>query len=181
MPPPSKIDLLDESIRLELDQEIIKRGFADYVGLSQWLAERGCSIGKSTLADHGKNLKVERRLNAVKVATLAAITMEDAARDPTDARSNSIYAQFQTGIFDAVGAVLDAEDEIDPAKKLALLTRAGKDFAALGRGNMARQKWATEYRTKLDAARAEVKKLATGAGVSAETMEAIDKRLQGVV
>lgn len=117
----------------------------------------------------------------MKASTEAAKAMEAATRDETDTRSNSIFGMFQTGIFDALLAIQEAEGEVNPQKRLALLTKAGKDFAAISRGNIVRQKWAHEISAKLDAAREEVRKLATGAGVSAETMAAIDRRLQGVV
>ena len=144
MPPPSKIDLLPEEVRRELEEKIISNGFGGYVALSEWLAERGFEIGKSTLGVHGK--KLERHIAAVKASTQAALALEEAARDDSDARSNAIYAQFQSGIFDALMALDEAEDEADPVKKLALLTKAGKDFAAIGRGNLARQRWAAEVR-----------------------------------
>jgi hypothetical protein len=46
---------------------------------------------------------------------------------------------------------------------------------------VARNKWAQEVRGKLDAAREEVRRMAEGAGVSEDTLAAIDRRLQGVV
>ncbi|MFA5589810.1 MAG: phage protein Gp27 family protein [Lysobacteraceae bacterium] len=178
MPPPSKIDLLPEEVRRELEEKIISNGFGGYVALSEWLAERGFEIGKSTLGVHGK--KLERHIAAVKASTQAALALEEAARDDADARSNAIYAQFQSGIFDALMALDEAEDEADPVKKLALLTKAGKDFAAIGRGNLARQRWAAEVRAKLDAARQDVRRIAADAGVPDDVQAAIDARLMGV-
>lgn len=178
MPPPSKIDQLPEEVRRELEEKIISNGFGGYVALSEWLAERGFSIGKSVLGVHGK--KLERHIAAVKASTQAALALEEAARDDADARSNAIYAQFQSGIFDALMALDEAEDEADPVKKLALLTKAGKDFAAIGRGNLARQRWAAEVRAKLDAAREDVRRIAADAGVPDDVQAAIDARLMGV-
>lgn len=179
MPPPSKVDQLPEEVRRELDERIVANGFGGYVALAEWLTERGFEIGKSTLGLHGKRL--ERSIANVRASTQAALALEEAARDDTDARSNAIYAQFQSGIFDALSALSEAEEEVDPVKKLALYTSAGKDFAAIGRGNIARQRWATEVRAKLDAAAADVRKLAEGAGVSEATVQAMERRLQGVL
>lgn len=179
MPPPGKIAMLPPEVREELDRRLIANGFGSFVALSEWLASLGFEISKSTIGVQSKRLA--RRIDAVKASTQAALAMEDATRDDADARSNAIYAQFQSGIFDALLAYADAETEEDPAERLALLTRAGKDFAAVGRGNIARNKWAVDVRAKMDAARDEIRKLATGAGVSPETMAAIDARLQGVV
>ena len=179
MPPPSKIDQLPEPIRAELEQRIVANGFGGYVQLADWLAERGFEISKTTVGAHGKELK--RHLDAVKASTQAAIAFEEAARDDADARSNAIYAKFQAGVFDALLAFSEAEGEVNPAKRLALLTKTGKDFAALGRANVAGKRWMMEVRSKLEAAAADVRKLAEGAGVSEETLAAIDRRLQGVV
>ncbi len=179
MPPVRKVDLLPPEVREELDQRIIAAGFGDYIALSEWLAERGYAIGKSTLGEHGQEL--ERELAAVRASTQAALLLDEAARDDADVRSNAIYAQFQTGIFQALLGYSQAEQEVDPAKRLALLTKSGKDFAAIGRANIAGKKWAMEARERLEAARAEVRQLASGAGVSEETIAAIDRRLQGIV
>lgn len=178
MPPPSKIDLLPEETRRELDERIVANGFGGYVALSEWLSERGFEIGKSTLGAHGKGL--ERHIARVRAATQAAQVLEESTRDDTDARSNAIYAQFQSGIFDALLAIDEAEEEPDPAAKLALYTKAGKDFAAIGRGNIARQKWAAEVRAKIEAARVDVRQIASDAGVPDTVMQAIDARLMGV-
>lgn len=178
MPPPSKIDQLPEQVRRELEDKIVSNGFGGYVALSEWLAERGYEIGKSTLGVHGK--KLERHIAAVRASTQAAIALEEAAGDEIDARSNAIYAQFQTGIFDALMAMAQAEEEPDPTRKLALLTKTGRDFAAIGRGNIARQRWASEVRAQLEAARADIQRIAADAGVSDATLAAIDARLQGV-
>lgn len=179
MPPPSKIDLLPEDVRRELDERIVAAGFGGYVALSEWLAERGFAIGKSTVGAYGKDL--ERHIARVRASTQAAIALEESTRDDTDARSNAIYAQLQSGIFDALTSLDEAEEEPDPTKKLMLYTKAGKDFAAIGRGNLARQRWAAEVRAKLDAAREDVRRIAADAGVPDDVQAAIDARLMGAV
>ncbi len=179
MPPPSKIDQLPDDIRRALDERIVAAGFGGYVALAEWLAEQGYEISKSTVGAYGKDLS--RHIARVRASTQAAIVLEEATRDDTDARSNAIYAQLQSGIFDALTAIDEAEGEPDPEKKLTLYTKAGKDFAAIGRGNLARQRWAAEVRAKLEAARVDVRKIAADAGVPDAVMEAIDARLMGAV
>jgi hypothetical protein len=175
MPPPSKIDQLPEDVRRELDERIVANGFGGYVALSEWLAEHGYEIGKSTVGAYGKDLS--RHIARVRASTQAAIALEESTRDDTDARSNAIYAQLQSGIFDALTALDEAEEEPDPTRKLVLYTKAGKDFAAIGRGNIARQRWAAEVRAKLDAARADVRKIAADAGIPEDVQRAIDERM----
>lgn len=179
MPPPSKIELLDEETRRALDEKIIANGFGGYVALSDWLAEKGYSIGKSAVGAYGQTL--ERRLAAIKTSTEAAKLIAAAAPDDADERSNAIISLIQTEIFEGLLALQEAEEETNPAKRVEILGKAAKNIATLTRASVARNKWASEVRGKLDAAREEVKKLATGAGVSEETMAAIDRRLQGIV
>lgn len=171
MPPPSKIDQLPEETRRELDERIVANGFGGYVSLSEWLAERGFVISKSTVGAYGKDLA--RHIARVRASTQAAIALEESTRDDTDARSNAIYAQLQSGIFDALTAIDDAEEEPDPTKKLVLYTKAGKDFAAIGRGNLARQRWAAEVRARLAAALEAMKK----EGFDAGTLDEAEKRI----
>lgn len=182
MPPASKIDQLPEDVRAALDSKLIASGFGGYVGLAEWLTEQGYSIGKSAVGAYGQ--KLERRLAAVKASTQAARLITQAAPDDADDRSNAIISLVQTEIFDAILALQEvAEDDesMDPAKRITLLGKAAKNIATLSRASVNRNKWAVEVRSKVEAAAADVRKLAAGAGVSEETLAAIDARLQGVV
>lgn len=179
MPPPSKIDLLDEDTRRELEAKIVANGFGGYVALAEWLGEKGYTIGKSAVGLYGKSL--ERRLAAIKTSTEAAKLITAAAPDDADDRSNAIISLVQTEIFESLLALQEAEEETDPTAKIEILGKAAKNIATLTRASVTRHKWAQEVRSKLDAARDEVKRQLTGAGVSEETLAAIDRRLQGVV
>lgn len=172
MPPPSKIDLLPEGVRRELEERIISNGFSGYVALSQWLAERGYAIGKSALGVHGQ--KLERRLQAVRVSTQAAALFEEAARDDTDARSAAIFAQVQSGLFQALVDFAEAEEEADPAERAATYARIGKDFAAAASGSRAGKRFAAQVRREAaeDAAGA-----ARELGITEETVQAIRNRI----
>ena len=179
MPPPSKIHMLDEDTRRELEDKIVANGFGGYVQLSEWLADKGYSIGKSAVGQYGQSL--ERRLAAIKTSTEAARLITAAAPDDADERSNAIISLVQTEIFESLLALQEAEDETDPGKKIEILGKAAKNIATLTRASVTRNKWAQEVKSKLNAARDEVRRLVEGAGMSEETMEAIDRRLQGVV
>lgn len=179
MPAPSKLDLLPDDLRRDLDARIIGNGFAGYVELSAWLASRGFSIGKSAVGAYGQ--KLERRLSAIRASTEAARLITEAAPDESDDRSNAIISLVQTQIFEALLGLQDAEDENDPGARVEILGKAAKNIATLTRASVARNKWAAEVRKKIDTAAAEVRKLAAGAGVSDETLAAIDARLQGIV
>lgn len=146
MPPPSKIDLLDEDTRRELEARIVANGFGGYVELAEWLTERGYSIGKSAVGAYGQ--KLERRLAAIKTSTEAAKLIAAAAPDDADDRSNAIMSLVQTEIFDAILSLQEAtsEEQMDPGERLALLSHAAKNIATLSRASVNRNKWALEVR-----------------------------------
>jgi len=170
VPPPSKIDLLDDAIRQELDEKIVSNGFGGYVALSAWLEDKGYSIGKSAVGAYG--MKLERRLAAVKASTEAARQIASAAPDDADDRSNAVMAMVQTGIFDAMLAldeVAEGGEAMPPEKRVALLSKVAKNIATLSRASVNRNKWAMEVREKvlLDAAQ-RVEAAAHARGLSAE-------------
>lgn len=179
MPGPSKIDQLDPAVRAELDRRIVANGFSGYVALAEWLAEQGCEIGKSAVGQRGLQLK--RKLALIKASTESARMIAAAAPDDADERSNAIISLIQSEIFESLLSLQEAAEEDDPAARVEILGKAAKNIATLTRASVARNKWATEVRGKVAAAMADVKKIATGAGVSEDTMAAIDARLQGIV
>jgi hypothetical protein len=152
MPPPRKIDLLPPELRGALDAKIVERGFAGYVDLSEWLASQGYEIGKSALHAHGQDMKLQRRMDAVKAATAAALAMDEAVRDDAGALSNALLTQMQVGSLDALNALLDAQDESDPAERLALLSQCGRNLASLVRAVIARQQHAAAVKAKITTA-----------------------------
>ncbi|HEL3849942.1 TPA: DUF3486 family protein [Stenotrophomonas maltophilia] len=171
MPPASKIDQLPQDIRAELDTRLIASGFGGYVGLAEWLTEKGFSIGKSAVGAYGQ--KLERRLAAVKASTEAARLISQAAPDDADERSNAIISIVQTEIFDALLALQELEegDEegMDPGKRIALLGKAAKNIATLSRASVNRHKWATEVREKaLQEASQRVEDAARARGLGAD-------------
>lgn len=178
MPPRSKIEQLPDDLRAELDRKLIEDGFRNYVELAQWLTDRGHAIGKSAVGAYGQAL--QRRLDAIRASTEAARLIAQAAPDDADERSNAIISLVQTEIFESLLALQDAAEESDPAERVAILGKAAKNIATLTRASVARNKWAQEVKVKVDAAAAEVKKIATEAGVSQEAMAAIDARIMGI-
>lgn len=167
MPAPSKLDLLPDDLRRDLDARIIGNGFAGYVELSAWLASRGFSIGKSAVGAYGQ--KLERRLSAIKASTEAARLITEAAPDDADDRSNAIISLVQTQIFEALLGLQDAEEETDPGARVEILGKAAKNIATLTRASVNRNKWARELREKalLEAAN-RVENAAQARGLSAE-------------
>lgn len=171
MPPASKIDLLDDDTRRELDQRIIANGFGGYIALAEWLTERGYTIGKSAVGLYGQ--KLERRLSAIKTSTEAARLIAAAAPDDADDRSNAIISLVQTEIFEALLNLQDATEEDDPAERVQILGKAAKNIATLTRASVTRHKWAAELRKNVAATLAALKK----EGFDSGTLEEAEKRI----
>lgn len=179
MPPRSKIEQLPPELRAELDRELISRNFSGYADLEAWLAERGHEISRSAVGVYGLNL--QRRLFAIRASTEAARLIAQAAPDDADERSNAIISLVQTEIFESLLALQEASEEANPAERVAILGKAAKNIAALTRASVARNKWAAEVRQKIDETAAAVQQIVRQAGVSEETMAAIDARILGIL
>jgi hypothetical protein len=172
MPAPSKVDQLPEAVRQALEQRLIAQSFSGYVPLVEWLSEQGFEISKSSVQRWGSQF--EDRVSALKVATDQAKAIVSASPDDEGAMTDALLRLVQEKLFSIM-----LELEVDP-KKVNLSTLA-KSIAQLGRASIAQKKHMVEMRAKLDVAREDVRRIATGAGVSDEIMAAIDARLQGAV
>lgn len=145
MPAPSKIELLPEDTRAELNRRLVKHAFADYEALAAWLAEQGFQIGKSTVHRYGQ--KLERKLEAIRASTEAARAIADAAPDDADLRSAAVMSLVQTEIFDVLVNLQEASDEdVDQVTRVKLLSHAAKNIATLSRASVNQKKWAMEIR-----------------------------------
>ena len=122
MPARAKVDLLPADVREELDQEIVERGFARYVDLSEWLAERGYSIGKSALAEHGG--KLEKRLRQIEASTRAAGALMALNPDEEGDLAAATLKAGQSALFDLFMA-----QESEDLKELSVAVRAAADAA----------------------------------------------------
>lgn len=164
MPARAKVDLLPAPVREALNRELIGRGFSGYVEMSAWLAERGFSIGKSALAEHGSRLA--RRIEATRLATEQAEALVSAAPDETGAVADASLRIVQERIFD----LLLAAEEQD----LQTLSKAAKGLAEAARASTAVR---AERRRALAEAAAIVRDEGRARGMSPDLLDAIDARL----
>lgn len=130
--------------------------------------------------------KLERRLNAIRTATQGAKIICAEAGDDKDARSESLTALVQTGLFEALVDIQDAsEDEVDPIKRIELLSKAAKNIATLTRSSVNLKKFQAEAeenarRKLLEEQKAKFDAMASKGGVTEETKVAI-RELMGIV
>ena len=124
MPQRSKVAQLPAEVRAALDQRLIAGGFGGYVALSEWLAERGFAIGKSALAAHGARL--ERRIEALRLATQQAEALVAAAPDDAGAVADASLRMAQERIFELMMAAEegDLKELAGAARALAETARA---------------------------------------------------------
>jgi hypothetical protein len=169
----SKIEKLPDTVRTEIDRLLIKAGFSGY----EWLVDQirdelGVDPGeKSSVQRYGS--KLQRRLAAVKASTDAARMIAEAAPDEADERSNAIISLVQTEIFDSLLAMQEAEEEANPAKRVEMLGKAAKNIATLTRASVARHKWASEVRARIEAALAKLKQQ----GMDGATLDAVQSQI----
>ncbi|WP_165664404.1 phage protein Gp27 family protein [Metapseudomonas otitidis] len=77
MPPRSKVELLPQDVRDELDKRLRESGYGELVALSHWLKEtHGMFIGKSALGQYSSGLKAKD-----KAATMIAKDMREDLSD----------------------------------------------------------------------------------------------------
>jgi hypothetical protein len=167
MPPPSKVALLPDDIRDELDQRLIAAGFGRCEELSEWLFDKGFEISKTTVNERAKKLKY--RLAAITASTEAAKMIAKAAPDEADDRSNAVIAIVQSEIFEAILQLEEAVKVEDKIERIELLNKVAKNIATLTRASVARNKHAIDVREKalLEAAN-RVESAAQARGLSKE-------------
>lgn len=178
MPRRSKVHALPKEVRAWLDQTLAEGNFSGYEALEAELAQRGYTIGKSSLHRYGS--KLEARLAAVRASTEAARAIAAAAPDDADLRSAAVMSMVQTDTFDVLMALKEAE-MAEPGERLKLLARAGEAIATLSRAavNQKRHQAEVEART-LRAAADKAAAVAKARGLSRDTVDELRREILGV-
>lgn len=147
MPRRSKVDLLPNSIREDLEQRLIKCGFSCYRELSKWLFERGFEISKSSLHTWGQSF--EERVSALKRITAQARAIVTESPDDDGSVNEALLRLTQERVF---SLMMDLELDLAPAQ----LTKVTKAVADLARASVSQKRLMSEIRRrdfkKLDAA-----------------------------
>lgn len=162
MPRRSSVAKLPQEVRRWLERSLEESGFGGYELLVELLAGKGYEISKSALQRWGSD--IERQRFIIKAETLAAQQLTDGAPDESDNRSEAVLALVQTGLIRGLRSLMDTQDEDDPAERVALLSKVGKETATLARASVelkkyqkaivqaARKELLAEQETKLQAA-----------------------------
>ena len=174
----SAVQALPEDTRRCLDERLVAGQFSNYEGLSQWLAEQGFNIGKSSIHRYGQALEDQHAEAMADARALLALTR--ASGDLGDAGSELARSASTIMQTDIVRTVLDIRQEKDPAKRAGLLAKLTKAQADIGRMSIAAEKWKEELSKKAQAAAASVEKVVKKAGLTAETADLIRKQILGI-
>jgi hypothetical protein len=177
----SKISQLPQAIREALDAKLVAGDFSDYSGIAEWLAEKGFEISRSSLHRHGSAL--EEQFKAAMEDARRTRALARAAREAGDDDGGELLSVASEIMQDnLVRASLKLKNQVsDPqetAKTLSMISRA---FADMGRFDIARQKWQAEVRARVEAAAADIEKIARKDGLSQESLEVMRKKILEIV
>lgn len=178
MPSPSKIALLPEEVRSELDDRLVESAFGDVQGQSDWLKAQGHDISKSSV--HRYSSVLEKQIASVKASAQAAILFAKAVGDDVSAMDAGTLGVIQTSIFETMVGALEALDEDDPIKRMKFLESAARASANVARASVDQKKWAQEMRARTEAAAAAVEKITRKGGLSAEAANEIRREILGI-
>lgn len=178
MPARSKITLLPEEIRIELERRLIAGGFSDYTGITSWLNE---ALARSGMADSVSRTAVARfgqdfasKCEAIKVATEQAKAIVGVVGDDEGNMNEALIRLIQQLSFD----VLIKNQDADVA---SLLPKMGVMVAKLSKASVDQKKWLREVRQKAASAADEVVKVAKAGGLSEDKAGEIRKKILGIV
>ncbi len=172
----SKVDKLPPRLKAQLERLLADRSHDGYEALAAWLAEHGYTISKSSL--HRYDQRVQRVMERIRASAEAARLLVLAAPDEADEHSAAVLRMVQSALFDAMARVTEAaEEEVDPAEQVKLLSQAARAVADASRASIGQKRWAEEVKTRLDAIEREAGK--AGRTLDAETLKAVREGLYG--
>jgi len=165
MPARSKITMLPEEIKAELDRRLISGGFANYTALAEWLREQGVEISRTAVHNYGQAF--EEKCEAIKIATEQAKAIVGVVGDDEGNMNEALIRLIQQLSFDIL--VKSQDGDLGD-----ILPKMGVMVAKLSKASVDQKKWQRETREKTVGEAADiVEKAAKQAGVSPETIEII--------
>lgn len=174
-----KIDKLPPAIRDELNARLVAAGFGDSVALSEWLAEKGYSIGKSAIGEHSLALRrmMEKSMERARVRVECA----KALNGLSDGDKAALLEANEMIALDQLMDIWDEVEDMEPEQRAELLPKLIRASAELGRSAVGTAKWRKDFEAKIKAEAAEsVEKIAKHGGMSRETVDAIKAEILGI-
>lgn len=185
MPVPSRVALLPDPLRTELEQWIITHGFAGYETAAAWLAERGQALGidaarlpkRSALQEYGAKLK--RKMQSIAASTEASRLIAELFPDDADSRSAATMALVNTELFNVLLALQDVKDA-DAGERVKLLVRVAQAIAPLSRASINQKKWQAAIWQKAEDSATRAERIAKRGGLSEAATNDIRRLILGI-
>jgi len=172
MPARSKITMLPEEIKAEVNRRLIAGNFANYAVLAEWLEEQGFEISRSAIHRYGQEF--EDKCEAIKIATEQAKAIVGVVGDDEGNMNEALIRLIQQLSFDIL--VKSQDGDLGD-----ILPKMGVMVAKLSKASVDQKKWMSEMRKKTTEAADEVVKVVKQGGLSNEKAELIKKRILGIV
>lgn len=174
MPPLRAVEKLPPEVRSAIDQQIHQRGYGDYDGLMDWIAESlpqwAEGLSRSAVARHGRGLK--ERMDRARRAVLMAEDYLKVFPDDGASLNAMLVNESQVQMLEMLEAGIDPDDMPKFIRAMADLTRA----------NISQKKWAAQVRERIEAKLEELSQAEAGPRrLSPETLETIRREIYGLV
>jgi hypothetical protein len=137
MPTRSKVALLPEDIRAELERRLISSGFSNYDAIAKWLNEQNVDISRSAIHRFGQDFAA--KCDAIRIATEQAKTIVSVVGDDEGNMNEALIRLIQQLSFD----VLIKNQDADIAE---LLPKMGVMIAKLSKASVDQKKFSAEVR-----------------------------------
>lgn len=184
MPPVPKIAKLPQELRDWLQRTLIERAHGDIQAVTDELQEMlrkadiAIYIGKSAVG--AESLKIKRAQEAIRATTEAAKLIAATASDDTDSRSEAAMAIVQSEVFELLLKVREADDEMDPVERLAVMNDAALGLSRLSRARVNQARWSQEVKERAKSAADAVSKIAKTGGLNASQVSEIRAQILGI-
>lgn len=164
-----------------LDQELVRRGFANYDELADALQEKGVDTSRSAVARYGQQLQT--LMESIRASTQVAKVIAEATPDEADSRSAATISMLQTGMLNALMS-LDQARERSPEEQLEIFSKSARSIADLTRASLAQKRHQADVDAKLNAAKqaaaTAAERVAKQAGLTDEDWGAIRAHILGI-
>jgi hypothetical protein len=118
MAPRSKMDLLPQNVRKEIDRRLFESNFSNYVALADELYARGHRISKSAVHRYGKELQRRVQLGRAQDQLLAAGIGAELAAELTGDSTLIVVIDRRNGRARLMSLPAKARDVIDYIKRM---------------------------------------------------------------
>lgn len=172
MPARSKIHLLPEAIRTELERRLITSGFSNYDAIAKWLRDQEYDISRSAVHRFGQDFAA--KCEAIREATERAKAIVATVGDDEGNMNEALIRLIQQLTFD----ILINKQDADIA---ALLPKMGVMVAKISKASVEQKKWMADVRERARKTADDVMKVAKAGGMSESTAKEIRQRILGIV